>query len=714
LNSMDAVPNDLKNLRRWITWRMEEGQKRPNCRWQDESNWKTFDDVASEPLIGFVFREEDSFVGVDLDDCVSDGELSEFANEVLCRFAGGAYAEVSPSGTGVKLWTRGNKPSGARSVNREMGLEVYDSGRWFAVTGVALDGFGSIGDGQNAIDWLCSKYLTAPDPKPIRQIPMIRFHGSKLMTRAKDYAARADTPGQGDRNNSAFRLAGHLFAMIEPDGERLSIGDVLAIMFDWNARLPTPMDAKELETVVDSASKNGNAREDKVTDVISEDLPAVDLSRLLAAWATKEQSDADEDNDSDEDFCAAMVPASGLIREVFEFYWASAYRRSSVMGLAVALSLCETIFGRRIRTHTDMRTNDYNLVLASTGSGKEACEATITKILDAADPSGSHQHPPDIQSGNGLMKTVSQNPCGIWVCDEFGKILQAVLDRKGNQHVKNIGSHLLKLYSKSNGKYGGAGHSDSVRNAVREPHLVVLGMSTGSTVFSAISSEQVSDGLFGRISFWPVQERPEPTEDLEIVEPSDNLVHSVSQWIKFSPGGNLGAQFPKPEVIRMTPDALVRWKHHAKEIDLKMRSESESRAAIWARVAARSMKLALVHRAARLVTDPASTSFEFIHIEIEDLNWGIKLANWLARISCGLVRENTVDKTLQNAKAILIEATRTGPVNARELLRTYRSMTAGDFAAAASELGILSVKRRDKTHGRTKLFFENPTNSLAN
>jgi hypothetical protein len=143
-----------------------------------------------------------------------------------------------------------------------------------------------------------------------------------------------------------------------------------------------------------------------------------------------------DDGEDDEDFCESMIPSSGLIREIYEFYGEIAYRKSNVMGLAVAVSLCQTIFGRRIRSHTDLRTNDYNLILATTGSGKEACEATVTKILNAADPSGSHLYPPDIQSGNGLMKAISLNPCGIWVCDEFGKILQAVLDKKGNQHIK--------------------------------------------------------------------------------------------------------------------------------------------------------------------------------------------------------------------------------------------------------------------------------------
>jgi hypothetical protein len=425
-------------------------------------------------------------------------------------------------------------------------------------------------------------------------------------------------------------------------------------------------------------------------------------------WASQKQKDADFESDNDEDFCSAMVPPSGLLRGVFDFYCESAYRESHVMGLAVAVSLCETLFGRRVRSHTDLRTNDYNLVLAGTGSGKENCESSITKILNAADPSGSMLLAPDIQSGNGLMHAVAGSPCSVWVCDEFGKILQAVLDKKGNQHIKNIGNHLLKLYGKSAGTYGGAAHSNGIRNKVHQPHLVILGLATPSTVFDCVSSENVSDGLLGRIAFWPVQDRPEAKLDLEIVQPSEKLTSQVQGWIQFNPGGgNLSAENPIPETLKMSIDAKARWQEHSKHIDDRMHNESEARAAIWARVAARSMKLSLVARCARMETLPSATCWDFVQIEIQDVNWGIKLANWLAKIACDLVRENTIDKGKAKAKAILAEAVKNGPVNSRELLRAFRGLSAGDLSAAATELGL--TIRQDRTpKGRTRVFYESP------
>jgi hypothetical protein len=702
-----VLPKDLTSRPQWITWRLESGNKLPNCRWTDSSQQLPFEDVQDFERIGFVFTGSDGLCGIDIDDCIDEnGKYNEIAVEIIAKMAGVSYAEISPSGTGIKFWTRARKPEWARCANHNVGVECYDKNRWFAVTGEQIKSFDKIGDGQEAVDWICEKHLKADAKKTVDYVALsLQTRNSDLKKRAEQYVEHCERPAEGGRNNAAFRLAGHLIALLGDDGQRLAISDVLELVAKWNDSLPSPLPDDEIVQVVGSASKSGTPRQDKQNTV--QVYSDVNISGIVnQKWGSAAQEQADEDNDNDEDFCSAMVPPSGLIRQVFDFYIETAFRPSHVMGLAVAMSICETIFGRRIRSHTDMRTNDYNLILATTGSGKEACETTITKILDAADPSGSHQLPPDVQSGNGLMKALSLNPCGVWVCDEFGKILQAVLDKKGNQHIKNIGTHLLKLYSKSAGNYGGAAHSDGVRNKVNQPHLVLLGLAAGATVFDSISMEQVADGLFGRIAFWPVQERPPRKKDAKISTPSQEMVDQVASWIKFAPGGNLGSQYPVPEVMKMSVDALDRWNNHGLEIDDRMSRESESRAAVWARVAARSMKLSLVHRAARLEVSPTECQWDFVAIELQDINWGIKLANWLARIACGLIRENTIDKNLERAKTILTRATEAGRVSKRDLLRTFRNITSGDFEAAATELGLTIV--RDKTSGRPKVYYERP------
>lgn len=86
--------------------------------------------------VGFVFAPGDGFVGIDLDKCrdKDTGELTACARRTLAEL--GTYAEVSPSGTGVKAFALGTVAGGKRRGN----VEVYGEGRFFTVTGDHVPG----------------------------------------------------------------------------------------------------------------------------------------------------------------------------------------------------------------------------------------------------------------------------------------------------------------------------------------------------------------------------------------------------------------------------------------------------------------------------------------------------------------------------------------------------------------------------------------------
>ncbi len=90
--------------------------------------------------IGFVFSDEDPYVGVDIDKCRDPmtGDVSELAKSVLATLAG-AYVEVSPSETGLHLIVRGRLRFKGKKDDA-IGLEMYQAGRYFCVTGHAIDG----------------------------------------------------------------------------------------------------------------------------------------------------------------------------------------------------------------------------------------------------------------------------------------------------------------------------------------------------------------------------------------------------------------------------------------------------------------------------------------------------------------------------------------------------------------------------------------------
>ena len=157
----ENIPIKLKQIPRWVLWRFVEVGDEGNKRWSklptqangqsaSSTNPKTWTDYLAVQEayeanperfsgVGFVFSEEDNLIGVDLDDCYNI-ETGSFTNAALQHLAESidGYMEVSPSGTGVKIFTRADMSFA--HVDHAIGLEVYPQGRYFTVTGHHLSG----------------------------------------------------------------------------------------------------------------------------------------------------------------------------------------------------------------------------------------------------------------------------------------------------------------------------------------------------------------------------------------------------------------------------------------------------------------------------------------------------------------------------------------------------------------------------------------------
>ncbi|MEM7133209.1 MAG: hypothetical protein AAF702_43315 [Chloroflexota bacterium] len=85
--------------------------------------------------VAFVLTKLLGMVVVDLDNCVHNGQLSDFANEQVERL--NSYTEYSPSGTGLHVYLYARIP-GPRRVHRQYQIEMYDDRRFITVTGKRL------------------------------------------------------------------------------------------------------------------------------------------------------------------------------------------------------------------------------------------------------------------------------------------------------------------------------------------------------------------------------------------------------------------------------------------------------------------------------------------------------------------------------------------------------------------------------------------------
>jgi primase-polymerase (primpol)-like protein len=112
--------------------------------------------------VGFAFANGGGLVGVDIDHCrdPETGELTELGQRIIDRF--GTYTEVSPSGTGVKLFGLGSFDGPGRNEHLPdgHGIEAYCREKYFTVTGQHLDGTPTeLRDCAGALAWLLNDII---------------------------------------------------------------------------------------------------------------------------------------------------------------------------------------------------------------------------------------------------------------------------------------------------------------------------------------------------------------------------------------------------------------------------------------------------------------------------------------------------------------------------------------------------------------------------
>src|SRR5437879_2391688 len=144
------IPQMLKEQPAWVVWQyqqVEEDIKKPPfspitgklASVSDPTSWSSFANAKRAyedgQYAGIGFMLTAGIVGIDIDHCIDVGQYSSAAVtmvEVL-----NTYAEVSPSGEGIRLFLQGNLPGPYR---RRGPIELYQDHRYLTVTGHRIAG----------------------------------------------------------------------------------------------------------------------------------------------------------------------------------------------------------------------------------------------------------------------------------------------------------------------------------------------------------------------------------------------------------------------------------------------------------------------------------------------------------------------------------------------------------------------------------------------
>lgn len=155
----------------------------------DPSTWGTFEQAVSVigrkcivgnddgtvEGIGFVFSPP--YCGIDIDHCIDSetGKINSKALDIVAEM--NSYTERSPSGTGIHIIYKGEvhsdwKKKQGNALGENTDIEMYQTGRYFTVTGDVFDKYNSVAERENEAENVQNTYFTK---KPVSKIQKTSF-----------------------------------------------------------------------------------------------------------------------------------------------------------------------------------------------------------------------------------------------------------------------------------------------------------------------------------------------------------------------------------------------------------------------------------------------------------------------------------------------------------------------------------------------------------
>lgn len=557
----DQIPLEMKTFKQFVVWRFEEVESafKPTkvpytaltgkmASVSDAATWCSFDDavrtLAAHPTwydgLGFVLTPNDPFGFIDLDKPANeDGSLDQTALDRQLKIYNefDSYAERSPSGEGLHIIVRGGIPAGRKRSK----IEVYSSGRYMTMTGnVFRDApivdyhemfnalFEQMGEGKSAQafyaglehahstdDEIISMASTAANGEKFHDLFIVGNWQKYYPSQSEADFALIDIIAFYSENRFQTQQIFLQSALGKREKSRAQyrINYMLNRCFD---RMLPPVDIEHLRNTFEEAATRARAKETEL------------------ATSGRDSKSVQAPSTSLEDVYS--VPP-GLVGEIAQFIYAQAPRQVAEIALIGAIGLLAGIVGRAYNI-SGTGLNQYLLLLAPTGSGKEAIASGVStlmaQVLRTVPASGEFGGPGKINSPQALIKHLDKTSKSfLSILGEFGITLREMASPNAPPHLQGTKGLLLDLFNKS-----GEGnvlmpsiYSDKDKNtgSVKAPAVTLLGETVPETFYESLHDGMISDGLLPRFTIIEYHgKRPPLNKAAKTAQPSFELIEKLS------------------------------------------------------------------------------------------------------------------------------------------------------------------------------------------
>lgn len=551
---LNNIPDELKKLNQWVCvdmsidpvtglprkWPIFAREQRKASP-TDPSTWCSYNEAVSYldntvlTHIGFVLSKTDDYCIIDLDNKISkplSNDEINVHNKILDAFD--TYIERSASGRGFHIVVKASIEMGRRRGN----VEIYSQDRYMIFTGNIVKNR-PITECQDLVNHLIREMTVESDNDKNVQLTQIDSNvpDYKIVEKASDATNgdKFDKLCNGDWQNDYPSQSEADFALMS--------------MFCFYSK-----DNEQCRRLFRKTAlgKRDKAKRDSylnyaISKIRGNTIPSVDFAELMNKANNVHLLEQEENANKIEYKINAnldvksLEPLQGLLGEISQYFYSTSIRPVKEISILAALALISGIAGRSYNI-SGSGLNQYLILLAKTGSGKEGAAKAIEHLITATRPLiptiDQFIGPAAFSSGQALIKTLDNKPCFISILGEFGLTLQQISDSRATSSEKMFKKVLLDLYGKS-------GHSSTLRasvysdsdkntNAIRSPNVTILGESTPETFFESLDQSHIAEGLIPRFSIIEYKgDRPNRNKNSNH-PPSNDLVQKFASFVAIS------------------------------------------------------------------------------------------------------------------------------------------------------------------------------------
>lgn len=612
---LDNIPHEMRSYNQWLVWRYEDldapkptkipysARTHRHASVTNAETWSSYEEAVAAlesgqySGIGFVLSDADPYAFIDLDD--TKGDQTAFDRQMAVYKEFDSYAELSPSGKGLHIIVKGAIESGRRRSS----IEIYSNQRYMTMTG--------------------NIYRDAPirDHNELLQVLYTQMGGGNAaVVHYAGLAQATESDAQVIERATSASNGEKFLALYNGEWEGLygsqseadfALIDIIAFYTQNRAQIVQIFRNSEL------GKRDKAKRNDYVSYMLNKCfdrmLPPVDIDGLrnLLNEAIERKTPKQPKDDSEpapplkappvdlQPAKSIYTPPPGLIGQIAQFIYAQAPRPVPEIALAGALGLVAGIVGRSYNV-SGTGLNQYVLLLAPTGTGKEAIARGIDKLMNAvvrSVPSAMEFiGPAEISSQQALSKYMSKTAVSfVSVVGEFGIQLKLMASPHAPPHLVGLMRMILDLYNKS-----GQGnmmrptiYSDREKNTntIQSPAFTWLGESTPEKFYEALDETMITSGLLPRFTTIEYNGDRPPLNPAHIhALPSFEVIEKLATLCAHSL--MLNSQH-KAINVETTPEAKRLFDQFDRHCDDQINnSEREVRRHLWNRAHIKALKLA--------------------------------------------------------------------------------------------------------------------------